>query len=507
MTGSQSEATCKSRIQFILTGDNDESDIRSLPRMTFERGGIDSFVMTTAKSLGDLQYLRIWHDNTGIGSYASWFLGAVIVRDMQTGKKFQFANDRWLAVEYTDGEVDRTIPVVEGELPLRRRFYQTRENNLKQNHLWFSVFSRPPRSRYTRCQRVSAAFVSLYLSMLGNAMWFGTGPTKAETGFDVFGIVTITWEEIIMGVLINALTFPFVFLIVFLFKYSKPSKLRNNTIIKALQEQNAQENEEDEDEEKEDDNGDGPSQSVENDDEADTKSLVSTTSSASTASTESTESNQSLASQVTRRKFSLPFFCLFIGWFLCLSFILLSAFFLWAYAMHFGNDFINKWLISVILSFFTSFLIFEPLKVLIFVMIYSLFCHMDIDDDFDDSYEDEEAYVNEDDEEWYNNDKTLKTKVYRPYGKDFLLALKKARVKQVRSQAVANELFTYVIFLIVIFIIAYENRDADSFQIKSHIENNFILKHRFLEVRTSDDFWRWAHETLVNEVKVWINDQ
>ena len=57
----------------------------------------------------------------------------------------------------------------------------------------------------------------------------------------------------------------------------------------------------------------------------------------------------------------------------------------------------------------------------------------------------------------------------RPYGKDFLSALKKARVKQVRSQAVANELFTYAIFLIVLFVISYANRDADSFQIKNHL--------------------------------------
>ena len=41
----------------------------------------------------------------GIGDYASWFLGAVIFRDVQTGCKYQFANDRWLAVEYSDGEV------------------------------------------------------------------------------------------------------------------------------------------------------------------------------------------------------------------------------------------------------------------------------------------------------------------------------------------------------------------------------------------------------------------
>lgn len=131
LTGSQGEATCKSQVQFIVTGDAEESDIRSLPRMTFHRGGIDSFVMTTRRSLGNLQYLRIWHDNTGesildtymqwwqllrqispgIGDYASWFLGAVIFRDVQTGSKYQFANDRWLAVEYSDGEVGQGLYV------------------------------------------------------------------------------------------------------------------------------------------------------------------------------------------------------------------------------------------------------------------------------------------------------------------------------------------------------------------------------------------------------------
>ena len=52
-------------------------------------------------------------------------------------------------------------------------------------------------------------------------------------------------------------------------------------------------------------------------------------------------------------------------------------------------------------------------QVLIFVMFYSLFCHFDIDDDFDDAYEDEEAFINEDDENWYSNEKLIKTKVYR----------------------------------------------------------------------------------------------
>ena len=218
----------------------------------------------------------------GIGDYASWFLGAVIFRDVQTGKKYQFANDRWLAVEYKDGEVDRTIPVVEGELPLRRRFYQTRENNLKQNHLWISIFSRSPRSRYTRCQRVTAATVSLFLSMLVNAMWFGVFSQPSVPGIDVFGLVTISWEEVTLAFLVNVVIFPLVFLITFLFKYSKPSKLRSNTIKKSLEPK--EENEKQSDNEggdDSDDDGDGSDDGNEGNDEAvkgedgDTKSLVS----------------------------------------------------------------------------------------------------------------------------------------------------------------------------------------------------------------------------------------
>ena len=57
------------------------------------------------RSLGQLSYLRIWHDNTGIGDYASWFLGVVIVRDIQTAQKYQFINNQWLAVEKDDGQV------------------------------------------------------------------------------------------------------------------------------------------------------------------------------------------------------------------------------------------------------------------------------------------------------------------------------------------------------------------------------------------------------------------
>ena len=83
----------------------------------------------------------------------------------------------------------------------------------------------------------------------------------------------------------------------------------------------------------------------------------------STSSASSTSTTASLASSVTKPKFSLPFFFIYIGWFLSFALIVLSIFFLWAFCISFGNDFISKWFTSFVLSFFTSFFIFEPLKV------------------------------------------------------------------------------------------------------------------------------------------------
>ncbi len=57
------------------------------------------------RSLGLLNCIRIWHDNTGPGSSSSWFLKYIIVRDLQTMEKFHFICQRWFAVEKEDQKV------------------------------------------------------------------------------------------------------------------------------------------------------------------------------------------------------------------------------------------------------------------------------------------------------------------------------------------------------------------------------------------------------------------
>ncbi|KAK7019746.1 hypothetical protein SK128_004765 [Halocaridina rubra] len=57
------------------------------------------------RSLGQLEYLRIWHDNSGKGPNASWYLCYIVFRDVQTGEKWEFIANRWFAIEKDDGQL------------------------------------------------------------------------------------------------------------------------------------------------------------------------------------------------------------------------------------------------------------------------------------------------------------------------------------------------------------------------------------------------------------------
>ena len=45
-------------------------------------------------------------------------------------------------------------------------------HSVSDGHLWFSIFSRPPSTRFTRVQRCTCCFVLLFSSMLLNIMYY-----------------------------------------------------------------------------------------------------------------------------------------------------------------------------------------------------------------------------------------------------------------------------------------------------------------------------------------------
>jgi hypothetical protein len=77
------------------------------PQNNFERGKTDIFGFESVE-LGDLQKIRIGHDNSGFG--ASWFLDKVVITNMDTNKQWFFLCGRWLAKDEEDGQIERELP-------------------------------------------------------------------------------------------------------------------------------------------------------------------------------------------------------------------------------------------------------------------------------------------------------------------------------------------------------------------------------------------------------------
>ena len=99
-----------------------------------------------------------------------------------------FLCDQWLAVENDDGMVDRILPVagLEHLIAFKHLFSSSARKKLANDHLWLSVLSRPTRSNFTRCQRLSCCMSLLYLTMITNAMFFKTDDkAEATTGISI----------------------------------------------------------------------------------------------------------------------------------------------------------------------------------------------------------------------------------------------------------------------------------------------------------------------------------
>ena len=82
--------------------------------------------------------------------------------------------NNWLAVEKGDGQIDRVLPLAcqKDLTKYGHLFTQSVKKKFTDNHLWFSVFSRPTKSHFTRLQRISCCMSLLFCTMIANAMFY-----------------------------------------------------------------------------------------------------------------------------------------------------------------------------------------------------------------------------------------------------------------------------------------------------------------------------------------------
>lgn len=184
----------------------------------------DILVIVAVQDLGKIKYIRLWHDNTGANP--SWFVSRICVTNIVTNIQTQFLCNSWMGIALGGGKIDRVFLAAEqSELKsFEAIFFAKASQGFTDDHLWFSVPMRSPRSNFTRVQRVSCCLCVLICTMLANAMFYRTNFKVAGTGIQV-GSFNFNWKQIIIGIESSLIVLPLSLLIVLLFRKAAPASI------------------------------------------------------------------------------------------------------------------------------------------------------------------------------------------------------------------------------------------------------------------------------------------
>lgn len=241
------------------------------------------------------------------------------IKDLQTDKKWFFVCENWLAVESEDGEVCRVLPVAnDQELTNFQHLFSSRAiKGLVDDHLWFSIVSRPPSSNFTRIQRLSSALCLLCCTMITSAMFYNMGGEGPSPFAITIGSLMIDLKPFVIGLQSSIIIVPVNVIIVQIFRNLRPK------VEKA----------------------------------------------ASSAEEDQPES-ESGAKNPPKGK--LPHWFIYIAYALCYLASAASIFFTLLYSIMWGKETSTEWVVAMVTSFFQSVLLLQPIKVMFAAIVFAL---------------------------------------------------------------------------------------------------------------------------------------
>ncbi|XP_047143853.2 uncharacterized protein LOC100207051 isoform X2 [Hydra vulgaris] len=468
-TGNRRNAGTKSNIFFTVTGENNDSGIRRLKdseRECFQRSSCDMFIMTTNSSLGDLDYIRLWHDNSGGG----WYLKDIVVVDLQTEKQFLFISHRWIAIDRGSCMLDCIIPVASTEESTNFTYVFTSkaENNLSDEHLWFSIFARPPVSSFTRCQRLTVAVSLLLTSMMVSSMYYGKVDERPDPKAENKSVFFLNKTQIFVVLISTLIKFPIHFLFLKLFRSIIPfenSASDKSSKSSSFDERNTELEHED---------------NIINSSKEALHIVI--------------DKDKPSIKNVKKR--FLPHWCLYIAWFLCISNILVCSFFVMWYGIKFGNKTSLNWLTSVTIDFTKEILLTEPIKIFILAVFVALFIKK-ANEENENEFESKGKMLALD-ENWLHKPKNEASIFDRP----------DIEINPLDSSTLA----------ILVLLIGFSTRENIAFWQTRNIQNLFNLVLRgvprpkdyvniYNQIQSSKDFWPWMEEFFIPQVfpEKWYN--
>ncbi|CAH1402726.1 unnamed protein product [Nezara viridula] len=183
------------------------------------------FLIFTEQYLGNIECLRVWHDN--YGASPDWYCKKIIVYDLSTRDKYTFLVEKWLSVYSV--EKDWRLEWILVPVSLQETEWQNlaRENffvNLRELHLWISIFVRHPKTAYTRLQRLTVAMCVIIVTMLLAIMFYGAAENIAADD----PTYSLTTREMVVAIECLLISLPVSIIVANLFKCSRPKPAKKN---------------------------------------------------------------------------------------------------------------------------------------------------------------------------------------------------------------------------------------------------------------------------------------
>ncbi|VDM15866.1 unnamed protein product [Hydatigera taeniaeformis] len=473
-----------------------------------------------SRPLGELKFLRLWHDNAGKGDGASWYCNFVSIVDLQTKVKHNFIVDKWLAVEEGDGLIDRVIPVASSldRLRLYYLFSQKVKSDTSDKHLWASVFTRPAHSNFTRVERVACCLLVLFLTMVSSCMFYkNEGPAVVDFDFTI-GPFALTPYVAYTGTVTCLITFVPVTVVIMLFRNSK-LRTSHLALLRGVVEDHL------------DEELDYNSCKVAKD--HDQTFVEKALESCSTLDdwkddqpppySEGPESPRRKSEKKTLngrkwKKFALPWQTRILAWFLLITGIAASAVFTTFYGISFGDAACKQWLSSLFVSFFIDLCLTQPVKVVLFAVFFAVICKSKVDASDFDFVEEDEALMNTlghryrlNFGEEYLHEEILRGKlesyVIRPPNQEALERARMHRQKQRQMCDILRELVFFFTFFTLLVIVSNGFRDPLAMRLRESLASLFFNGDDFKAINSIDGIWDWFETTLLPNLRAsaWYN--
>ncbi|TRY93276.1 hypothetical protein DNTS_021652, partial [Danionella cerebrum] len=194
----------------------------------------------------------------------------------------------------------------------------------------------------------------------------------------------------------------------------------------------------------------------------------------------------------------LPWWFVFVGWFLVLATSGVSAYFTMMYGLTYGKERSISWLISMLVSFFESLFITQPVKVLGFAVFFALVLKTVDQDEFGDVPLDG-TLCNADDPDGVRIARRDSTcSFYQPPPPTDIEKMRNNMIKEQKVFALIREILIYVGFLWMLLLVAYGQRDPNAFFLTQHVRQSF--SKGISGTMNYKDIFSWANSSLLSNL-------